>query len=81
MHHDSLWKLCKILLKPKKSHSTISCCEMLSMGLRWMAGGDPLNIPSAHHVEPGEVLQSVWMVVNSVNKCSELDISFPESHA
>ena len=52
----------------------------LSMALRYFAGGDPLDISSIHGVGDGQVLLSVWLVVDAIHSCSQLDISFPSSH-
>jgi hypothetical protein len=48
------------------------------MSLQYFAGGDPLDIADIHGVKRGEVLESVWEVVDAVHKTHQLDIVFPE---
>jgi hypothetical protein len=43
----------------------------ISCALRYFAGGCPYDIA---------VFDSVWMVVDGINTCPELDIKFPTSH-
>ena len=62
-------------------NGTITHASRLSMSLRYFAGGDPLDISCIHGVKDGEVLVSVWDVVDAIHKSSQLDIVFPESHA
>ena len=50
------------------------------MALRWMAGGDKLDISPNHSVSMDEVMTSVWEVVDAVNKCEELKLPFPEDY-
>ena len=58
----------------------ITKCARLSMALRYCAGGDPLDIADIHGVGQGEVLSSVWGVVDAIHLSPELDIKFPEDH-
>ena len=53
----------------------------LSIALRYFAGGSSYDISLTHGVSHTEVFNSVWLVVQAVNKCSELDIKFPSDHA
>lgn len=50
------------------------------MALRWMDGGSEYDIASVHGVHVGEVLYSVWEVVDRVNSCKALKIMYPTSH-
>ncbi len=50
------------------------------MALRYFSGGDPLDILDIHGVKMGEVLESVWEVVDAVHKSHQLEIMFPECH-
>jgi hypothetical protein len=59
----------------------ITKATRLSIALRYFAGGDPLDIASIHKVGQSEILKCVWIVTDAVNKSSQLDIKFPESHS
>jgi hypothetical protein len=50
------------------------------MALRYFSGGDPLDVLDIHGVKMGEVLESVWEVVDVVHKSHQLEIIFPECH-
>jgi DDE superfamily endonuclease len=52
----------------------------LSIAIRYFAGGRPDDISVSHGVSHSEVFVSVWQVVDAVNRCPALDISFPECH-
>ena len=51
------------------------------MALRWMAGGDKMDIAPCHGVGFNEVMKSVWAVVDAVNSCEELKMKFPGIYA
>jgi hypothetical protein len=50
------------------------------MALRFMAGGDKLDISGLHGTGPDEVYNSLWMVMDAVNDTEALDIVFPSCH-
>jgi hypothetical protein len=52
----------------------------LSMALRYFAGGNPYDVSLVHGVAPRDVYNSVWIVVDAVNACPDLAITFPENH-
>ena len=52
----------------------------LGMALRYFAGGCPYDIALAHGTSHGEVLKSVWDVVDAVNNTRELNITFPTTY-
>lgn len=52
----------------------------LSMAIRYFLGGSPPDIAIVHGVHIVEVYRSVWEVVDAVNSCSDLAISFPRDH-
>ena len=54
--------------------------QRLNIALRWMAGGDKFDIASNHGVHFNEVLESIWIVVDTVNSCKEFGIKFPDIH-
>ena len=45
-----------------------------------MAGGSVLDIALVHGVSPTEVYTSLWIVVDAIHECPDLEISFPSSH-
>ena len=52
----------------------------LSMVLRWMAGGDKLDTVLNHGVGWGQVMKSVWKIVDRVNTCESLKHPFPSDY-
>lgn len=72
---------------PKKKHrdgaknGIISNATRLSVALRYFAGGRPEDISLVHGISHSEVFNSVWLIVDAVNKCPKLKIGFPEDHA
>ena len=59
----------------------ISPASRLSQAIRYFAGGDPADIMLTHGVAYMEVYNSVWKVVDAINSCPELQITFPHNHA
>ena len=49
------------------------------MALCYFAGGSAYDIALVHGVAYTEVYKSVWKVVDTVNKCTELEIQFPDN--
>jgi len=62
--------------KNGRIHST----HRLSIAIRYFAGGSPYDIALMHGVSHTEVFRSIWTVVDAVNKCPALDISFPNDY-
>jgi hypothetical protein len=58
----------------------ISTAARLSMAIRWFAGGDPADIFQVHGVSYGQVLISVWIVVDAINQCETIKIRFPTDY-
>jgi hypothetical protein len=52
----------------------------LSAAVRYFAGGRPDDIAISHGIAHSEVFNSVWKVVDAINKCQELDFGFPACH-
>lgn len=52
----------------------------LSAAIRYFAGGRPDDISISHGIAHSEVFYSCWVVVDAVNKCPDLDISYPVCH-
>jgi hypothetical protein len=59
----------------------ISSTIRLAAALRYFAGSSVYDIALIHGISVTEVHQSVWQVVNAVNKCSDLKFEFPEDWA
>jgi len=53
----------------------------LACALRFLAGGDAVDIQVLYGISNTEVYESVKIVVEAVNRCESLKIVFPESHA
>ena len=51
----------------------------LSVALRYLAGGDPLDIMISHGISHSAVYESIWLVVDAINHCDELKIRFPST--
>jgi DDE superfamily endonuclease len=95
MKEQSFWKLHTLLLPILNSCSStsqktwengatngvISTSIRLSIALPYFAGGCPYNISIVHGVSHSAVYESVWQVVDAVNKCNALSFEFPEDHA
>ena len=91
MTEASFWKLFH-LIKPhmprKKKrkrgctpNGDIDASARLSMALRWFAGGEAIDIMQTHGVSYTDVYKSVWLVVDAINSCPELQIRFPVDYA
>ena len=89
MHGESFWKLHHMLFdtdvprkrkRGKSVNGDILMSHRLSMALRWMAGGSKYDISLHHGVSMDETMESVWLVVDAVNKCNKLKVSFPSNY-
>jgi hypothetical protein len=91
MDKKSFWILLDIIapdllstgMKGKRGsvpNGPITKSERLSMVLRYFAGGDPLDIAHNHKMGSGEVLKSVWDIVDAIHSSKELLIKFPDNH-
>ena len=49
----------------------------LSIAIRYFAGGSPCDLMSSHGVGYADVYRSIWLVVDTINMCPNLSISFP----
>jgi len=88
--HNFLFPLVPDTVQPsvhsKKKHKNgapngIIAFELrLSAALRYFAGGAVADILLVYGIAPSEVMNSVWIVVDAVNKCREFDIEFPSDH-
>ncbi|KAL3803836.1 hypothetical protein HJC23_003998 [Cyclotella cryptica] len=50
------------------------------MALRYVSGGDPLDIADLHGVADDEVLNSVWDIIDAIHLTPEMNITFPETY-
>jgi hypothetical protein len=94
MSRKSFWKLLGILHPQLELQSTgpdkktrkgarnglINHAVRLSIALRYFAGGSPVDIAITHGVSHTAVFESVWEVVDAVNKCDTLKFQFPNDH-
>ena len=83
MDQDSFWELHRILYpflrgkgKDRKQklgakNGIISTPIRLSAAIRYFAGGRPEDIALVHGISHSAVFESVWKVVDAVNKCHE----------
>jgi len=53
----------------------------VSAAIRYLAGGDPIDIALSHGVAPSYVFPGlIWPVIEAINHCPDLDICFPVKH-
>jgi hypothetical protein len=50
------------------------------VALRYFAGEHPDDILVVHRISFTEVFRSIWKVINAINKCGTLKVSFPTNH-
>ena len=58
----------------------VESSSRLAIAIRYFAGGSAYDIMLNHGVSCPVVFQSIWMVVDAINKCDKLAIVFPTSH-
>ncbi|KAL3789801.1 hypothetical protein ACHAWO_000272 [Cyclotella atomus] len=64
---------------PPPPNGEITTSIRLACALRYFAGGLPYDIMMNYGISHSEVLDSVWYVVDAVNRAKGFDISYPES--
>ena len=53
----------------------------LSCALRYMAGGDPLDVMISHCLSHAVIFDCIWQAVDAINNCRGLDtLSYPKCH-
>jgi hypothetical protein len=52
----------------------------LGCALRYFAGGSVYDIMIAMGIGRADVSRSIWLVVEAINRCDHLDITFPTDH-
>ncbi|KAL3770316.1 hypothetical protein ACHAWO_008541 [Cyclotella atomus] len=65
---------------PTPPNGKIHTSVRLACALRYSAGGSPYDIISTNGISHTEQFDSVWYVVDAVNKTKEFDIKYPECH-
>lgn len=92
MHEPSFWKLLKMpqphmtttpeneAKKRGAKNGFISPASRLSTSLRHFAGGRADDVALVHGISHSSVFESVWEIVDAVNACPQLEISFPRDH-
>ena len=63
---------------PPPPNGKISTSTRLACALRYFAGGSPYDIMSNYDVSHTEMIDSVWYVVDAVNKKESFHIKYPE---
>lgn len=64
---------------PPIRNGPIATSVRLACALRYFAGGSPYDIMVSYGISYSEVLKSVWITVEAVNKCPTFTISYPDS--
>jgi DDE superfamily endonuclease len=91
MREESFWNLLDLIedklgkvdgkrKQGKAPNGDVPSSVRLAIALRYLAGGDPIDICAAYRVHSSVVYQSIWMVVEAINKTKELQIQFPTKH-
>ena len=88
MSESTFWKLNSILLpyfastkkrkrkRGKTPNGDINTSQKLSMAIRYFAGGSPQDLMASHGIGYSSVYDSVWEVVDAVNQCDQIAITF-----
>jgi len=92
MHLETFEKLFRII-KPclyevlghnvKRTHSPnglIPLESRLACVIRLFAGGSPYDLITVYKISYTEILNSLWYIVDAVNKCESLALKLPQTH-
>ena len=52
----------------------------VSATLRYLAGASVYDIALVHGISVSQVYESIWIVIDAINKCTELSFEFPFCH-
>ena len=84
MSRPSFDKLCNMLQLSSSSRGPNGGIDgrlKLSCALRYMAGGDPLDIMIGHGLSHSTIFDCIWQAVDAINNCHGLDtLTYPSSH-
>ena len=64
---------------PPIPNGPISHSIRLGAAIRYFCGGSPYDIMCVFGISYSEVLSSVWIIVDAINKCTQFEISYPET--
>jgi hypothetical protein len=65
---------------PPPPNGMISTSVRLACALRYYAGGSVYDIMSSYSISHTELFESVWYVVDAINKTTSFDIKYPQHH-
>jgi hypothetical protein len=66
---------------PPVPNGHISTSVRLAIAIRYFAGGSPYDLCSVYGISHSSLHESVWIIVDVVNKHKEFHIVYPLSHA
>lgn len=97
MSSKSFWKLLSLLepsielcraddgesnrCPQRAPNGSISNAVRLAVALRYFASGQALDLMIMFAISYTEVFRSVWLIVDAINICEDLSLSFPSDHA
>jgi hypothetical protein len=64
---------------PPVPNGPIAPSVRLGAALRYFAGASPYDIMCVFKISYSEVLTSVWIVVDAINKCPQFEICYPDT--
>lgn len=67
-------------IPPPPPNGKIDTSVRLACAIRYFAGGSPYDIITIFGISHSEMFNSVWYVVDAINKKKKFDIKYPESH-
>ena len=71
----------KIKKRKRGPNGSIEPSVMLSVAIRFFAGGSPYDIAVSHGIARSEVYKSVWTIVDLVNTLPEFSpLRYPNCH-
>lgn len=62
------------------SNGQIAPDVRLACALRWFAGGSPYDIMTTYGISHTDTINSIWHVVDAVNRHPNFDIAYPDDH-
>ena len=78
---DKLYGMLSIPSSSRGPNGGIDGRIKLSCALRYMAGGDPLDIMISHSLSHSVIFECIWHAVDAINTCNGLDtLSYPGCH-
>jgi hypothetical protein len=68
-------------VKYARINGSISNSVRVAAAIRYLAGGASYDIATTFGIAVSEVFESLWEVIDAINKHPDFDITYPESHA